>query len=232
MRVFKAYDVRGKYPSQIEEDFARRLGAATARFLGARRVAVGRDVRLSAPSIAAAVCAGIRSTGATAVDFGLITTPMLYYAVGRYGLDGGVMVTASHNPPEDIGFKICREQAYPVGRATGLREIEARMDDPSGGRRGAREERSMVADYRAHIRSFLRNVPKLRIAVDTANGAVGVHFDAVFGDIPGIEWVRLCFEPDGRFPNHEPNPLKDENVRDLQEKMKGTEADLGSAFDG
>ena len=232
MSVFKAYDVRGKYPTQIDEAFAHKLGAATVATLGARRLAIGRDVRNSAPSIAKAVCDGVRSAGATAVDFGLVTTPMTYYAVGRYNLDGGIMVTASHNPPGDIGFKICREQAFPVGQDTGLRKIQDSMDRASGDGRGGAETQSVLDDYRIHLRSFLKTPPRIRIAVDTANGSVGAHFDRMFGDLPGVEWVRLCFPPDGNFPNHEPNPLRDENVRDLQEATRKTSADLGVAFDG
>lgn len=227
MGIFKAYDVRGKYPSEIDERLAERLGSAVVRFLGARRIAVGRDVRLSAPSIAAAVA---RGAGCEVVDIGLSTTPMLYFAVGHLGLDGGIMVTASHNPPEDIGFKICRERAFPIGEKTGLKEIERLAAEPPAG--GSRiVERPLVAEYRAHLRRFLEPPPRLKIAVDTAHGAVGAHFDAIFGDLP-LDFVRLCFEPDGRFPSHEPNPLKDENVGDLREAMRATGADLGVAFDG
>ncbi|RPH49733.1 MAG: phosphomannomutase/phosphoglucomutase [Planctomycetota bacterium] len=227
MPVFKAYDVRGKYPTEIDESLAERLGGAVVRFLKARRIAVGRDVRLSAPSIAAAVAKG---AGCEVVDIGLCTTPMLYYAVGKLGLDGGVMVTASHNPPGDIGFKICREKAFPIGEKTGLKEIEAMAAEKAAGGSTIRTL-SIQADYRTHLRRQIEAVPKMRIAVDNAHGAVGAHFDALFGDLP-IDFVRLCWEPDGRFPTHEPNPLKDENVRDLQEAMKKTGADLGAAFDG
>ena len=227
MPVFKAYDVRGKYPTEIDEALAERLGGAVVRFLKARRIAVGRDVRLSAPSIAAAVAKG---AGCEVVDIGLCTTPMLYYAVGKLGLDGGVMVTASHNPPGDIGFKICREKAFPIGEQTGLTEIEAMAAEKAAGGSTIRPL-SIQADYRTHLRRQIETAPKLRIVVDTAHGAVGAHFDALFGDLP-VDFVRLCWEPDGRFPTHEPNPLKDENVRDLQEAMKKTGADLGAAFDG
>jgi phosphomannomutase len=227
MPVFKAYDVRGKYPSEINESLAERLGSATVRFLKARRIAVGRDVRLSAPAIAAAVA---RGAGCEVVDVGLCTTPMLYFAVGHLGLDGGIMVTASHNPPGDIGFKICRERAFPIGEKTGLREIERMCaEPPAGGSRVA--SRTIIEEYRVHLRRHVEKAPALKVAVDTAHGAVGAHFDAVFGDLP-VEFVRLCFEPDGNFPSHEPNPLKDENVRDLQEAMRETGADLGVAFDG
>jgi len=227
MAVFKAYDVRGKYPTEIDESLAERLGGAVVRFLKARRIAVGRDVRLSAPAIAAAVAKG---AGCEVVDIGLCTTPMLYFAVGSLGLDGGVMVTASHNPPEDIGFKICREKAFPIGEKTGLKEIERLAAEKAPG--GSKiTPRSLQADYRTHLRRQIEKAPRLKIAVDLAHGAVGAHFDAIFGDLP-IDFVRLCWEPDGRFPSHEPNPLKDENVRDLQEAMQKTGADLGVAFDG
>ena len=227
MPVFKAYDVRGKYPGEINEDLAERLGAATVRFLKARRIAVGRDVRLSAPSIAQAVA---RGAGCEVIDIGLSTTPMLYFAVGHLELDGGVMVTASHNPPEDIGFKVCRERAFPIGEKTGLKEIEKLCaEKPAGGSKVT--SKNLVAEYRAHLRKHVTKTPKIKIAVDTAHGAVGVHFDTVFGDLP-VEFVRLCFEPDGNFPSHEPNPLKDENVRDLVGAMKESKADLGVAFDG
>ena len=148
MPVFKAYDVRGKYPNEIDESLAERLGGAVVRFLKARRIAVGRDVRLSAPAIAAAVAKG---AGCEVVDIGLCTTPMLYFAVGSLGLDGGVMVTASHNPPEDIGFKICREKAFPIGEKTGLKEIERLAAEKAPG--GSKiTPRSLQSDYRAHLR--------------------------------------------------------------------------------
>ncbi len=227
MHPFKAYDVRGKYPTDINEDLAERVGSASVRFLKGKRIAVGRDVRLSAPAIAAAVA---RGAGCEVVDIGLCTTPMLYFAVGHLGLDGGIMVTASHNPPGDIGFKICRERAFPIGERTGLKEIEALCKEkPAGGSRIT--PMNLVREYREHLRRHVTKTPRIRVAVDTAHGAVGVHFDAVFGDLP-LEFVRLCWEPDGRFPSHEPNPLKDENIRDLQAAMKETKADLGVAFDG
>jgi phosphomannomutase len=227
MAIFKAYDIRGKYPSEIDEAFAERLGGAVARFLKAKRIAIGRDVRLSAPAIAKAVAQG---AGCEVVDIGLCTTPMLYFAVGRLEMDGGIMVTASHNPPEDIGFKICRERAFPIGENTGLKEIEKMAaEKPAGG--SSVSTRSIAAEYRDHLRRHVEQPPKLKIVVDTAHGSVGAHFDNIFGDLP-VEFVRLCFPPDGRFPSHEPNPLKDENVRDLQAAMRESGADLGVAFDG
>jgi phosphomannomutase len=225
--VFKAYDVRGRFGPDIDEAFAERLGSAVVRFLGAKRIAVGRDVRLSAPAVAAAAA---RGASCEVVDIGLCTTPMLYYAVGQLGLDGGIMVTASHNPPGDIGFKICREKARPIGEATGLREIQRLHPEPAVG--GSKiSSYDIVPEYRRHLRSRLRATPRIKVAVDCAHGAVGAHFDALFGDLP-LEIDRLCWAPDGNFPSHEPNPLKDENVRDLVERMKSTGAELGAAFDG
>jgi phosphomannomutase len=227
MPVFKAYDIRGKYPSEIDESLAERLGGALVRFLNARRIAVGRDVRLSAPAIAAAVAKG---AGCEVVDVGLCTTPMLYYAVGLLGLDGGVMITASHNPPGDIGFKLCRERAFPLSEKTGLKEIERLTAQKAPGG-STIVSRSIQGEYKSHLRRQIEKAPKLKIAIDTAHGAVGAHFDAIFGDLP-VEFQRLCWKPDGNFPSHEPNPLKDENVLDLQAAMKTSGADLGVAFDG
>lgn len=227
MPVFKAYDLRGRYPDEIDESFAEKLGGAVVRFLKAKRIAVGRDVRLSAPAIAAALAKG---AGCEIVDIGLCTTPMLSYAVGHLGLDGGVMVTASHNPPQDIGFKICREKAFPLSETTGLKEVEKLMaEKPPGG--STITTRDIRPEYKAHLRKQIEKAPKLKVAVDTAHGAVGAIFDDMFGDLP-LDYVRLCWKPDGNFPSHEPNPLKDENVRDLQEAMRKTGADLGVAFDG
>jgi len=227
MPVFKAYDLRGRYPDEIDEAFAERLGGAIVRFLKAKRIAVGRDVRLSAPAIAAALA---RGAGCEVVDIGMCTTPMLSFAVGHLGVDGGIMVTASHNPPQDIGFKICREGAFPLSEKTGLKEVEALMAQPAPGG-STLTRRDVQADYRTHLRRTLKKAPKLKIAVDTAHGAVGPHFDAVFGDLP-VDFVRLCWAPDGNFPSHEPNPLRDENIVDIQEAMRKTGADLGAAFDG
>ncbi|HZE98645.1 MAG TPA: phosphomannomutase/phosphoglucomutase [Planctomycetota bacterium] len=227
MPVFKAYDLRGRYPDEIDESFAERLGGAVVRFLKATRIAVGRDVRLSAPAIAAALAKG---AGCEVVDIGLCTTPMLYYAVGHLGLDGGIMVTASHNPPQDIGFKICRERAFPLSEKTGLKEIERSMaGKPSG--ISAVTTHDLRPVYRTHLRAQIGKCPRLKVAVDTAHGSVGAVFDDMFGDLP-LDYVRLCWKPDGNFPSHEPNPLKDENIVDLQEAMRTTGADLGAAFDG
>ena len=233
MGIFKAYDVRGKYPGEIDEALARRIGAATVRYLNAKRIAIGRDVRLSAPSIASAVAEGAGATGAEIVNLGLCTTPMTYFAVGSLGLDGGIMVTASHNPPEYIGFKICREKAAPVGEASGLKEIQKLTGESIATMATAAPPvHDLLPDYRRHLLKFVgRQLRPLRVVVDTANGVVGTIFDPVFGSLP-MAFRRLCFEPDGRFPNHEPNPLKDENIRDARQAVIEFKADLAVCFDG
>ncbi|HTF56982.1 MAG TPA: phosphomannomutase/phosphoglucomutase [Planctomycetota bacterium] len=233
MAVFKAYDVRGRYPDEIDDALAERIGFWTVRFLNAKTLAVGRDVRMAAPAVATAAIRGACAAGARVLDLGVVTTPMTYFAVGHLRLDGGIMVTASHNPPPDIGFKICREGAFPVGERTGLKDIEAMVREPGrpAGPPGAAETISIVREYRTHMRRFVGDLRPLRVAVDTANGCVGVHFDALFGDLP-VTFDRLYFAPDGRFPNHEPNPLKDANLRDLQKAVVENRADLGAAFDG
>jgi phosphomannomutase len=232
MGIFKAYDVRGRFPTEIDEAFAAKLGRAVGAFLKPKRVAVGRDVRKSAPAIAQAVIEGLTASGVDVLDLGLCTTPMTYFAVGSLGLDGGVMVTASHNPPDDIGFKICRERAFPVGERTGLKDIERMIDaTTAAGAPGSVKAHNIVPAYRQHLHRFVGKIRPLTVAVDCANGCVGAHFDTLFGGVP-VKFERLCFPPDGSFPNHEPNPLKDENVRDLQKRLRETRCDLGAAFDG
>jgi phosphomannomutase len=239
MGVFKAYDVRGKYPSEIDESLALRLGAAVVQFLKAKRIAIGRDVRTSAPAIASAVAVGARSAGAEVVDIGLCTTPMTYFAVGSLGLDGGIMVTASHNPPDYIGFKICREKAAPIGEATGLKDIEKLALSPSSAPTlppssvsASKEPHALLPEYRRHLLQYVgKSLRPLRVVVDTANGAVGTIFEQVFGSLP-LAFRKLCFEPDGRFPNHEPNPLKDENIQDARKAVVDFKADLAVCFDG
>src|SRR3972149_6999555 len=234
MNIFKAYDIRGKYPAEIDEKVAEKIGLATAKFIRGKTIAIGRDVRKSAPAIAEAVANGITKTGVDVIDIGLSTTPMLYFTVGRYGYDGGIMITASHNPPDYIGFKVCRENAIPIGESNGLKIIETMTQDLKNkdtSKKGIVSKRDVLADYKNHILGFVKNTRKMRIVVDTANGSVGKFFTQIFSQLP-LEIIPLCFEPDGSFPNHEPNPLKDENIIDSSQKVKDVKADFGVAFDG
>lgn len=232
MSVFKAYDIRGKYPGEIDEVFAERVGVAAAHFLRATRAVIGRDVRTSAPAIAAACARGMARVCSQVADIGLCTTPMLYFATAGYEFDLGIMVTASHNPPDYIGFKICRQRAQPVGEAGGLKDIEKLVHEPPPAQGSGRiTAMKILDDYRKHVRRFVTLDRPLRIAVDTGNGSVGTVFMALFGDLP-VEVVPLCFEPDGSFPNHEPDPLKDGNVEDLRAAVRREKAAFGVAFDG
>ena len=235
VEIFKAYDIRGEYGTSITEDLARKVGNAFVQFVGGGPIVVGRDVRTHSPSLAEAVEQGVRDAGATVVRIGDVTTPMSYFATGNLGTAGGVMVTASHNPGRDNGFKICREDAKPVGRDTGLRDIQKTVEDGPYARaeqRGGVEEKDIADSYVEHVLSFGRDIGPMKVVFDTANGAVGLVLPRLLEGLGSVEPTTLFLEPDGRFPNHEPNPLKPENVRDLQEKMKAVGADLGIAFDG
>ncbi len=231
--IFKAYDIRGVYGKDLDEGMARRIGWAFATFLKAKRVIVGRDVRIAAPAVSAAVIEGIRAAGTDVVDVGLVTTPATYFAVGSLGADGGVMVTASHNPPEWIGFKLCREQAIPLSEDTGIRDLERMVGSapsafPATGRLETRDIRD---DYTRHLLSFAHEVKPLSLVIDTAHGSVGTLLPRVLEKLP-CRVERLYFEPDGRFPAHEPNPLKEETLAELKRVLAATKADLGVGFDG
>ncbi len=232
--IFKAYDIRGLYGDQINEQTARDIGAALVQLLKAKSVVVGRDMRGSAPSISEALIEGITGEGCDVLDIGMCSTPMNYFSIGRFEMDAGVMVTASHNPAEYIGFKISREKAIPLSYETGIGEIEKLVVagvDHSDGPKGKVTEREVIDDYKAHVLAFAENIRPLKMVVDTGNGVVGPFFKRIFAEAP-IEYTPLYFEPDGTFPNHEANPLKLENMADLQAKVRETGADIGVAFDG
>jgi phosphomannomutase len=232
--VFKAYDVRGLAPGELDADLARRIGRATARHLGARALAVGRDARTSSPELAEALAAGLNDEGVEVVDLGLVGTPMVYFAVEDLGLDGGVMVTASHNPAAYNGFKICREHAIPVGGDTGLARIEALAAAPAGpprAPRGGRRRADVRERYVGHLLALAEGAPRLRVAIDCGNGMAAVGLEPLLERLP-LEVERLHFEPDGTFPNHDANPLEAENLRDLVAAVRRTGARLGVAFDG
>jgi phosphomannomutase len=235
MGIFKAYDIRGVYPNELDEAQAERIGFAFAKTLGGKRYVVGRDMRVSSPSLAAAAIRGILKAGANVVDIGLTSTPMNYFAVGHMGVDGGLAVTASHNPGQYNGFKASRDQAKPMSYDTGLREIEQLAlegtHDPAP-EPGQAMEVSVLDDYVEHVLAFAANLRPLRIAVDAGNGAAGVVVPKLFERLSNTELVPLFMEPDGTFPNHAANPLVDENVADLRAKVVEEGCDLGVAYDG
>ena len=234
--VFKAYDVRGLYPSELDEDGAYRIGRAYVEHFEPRRIAVGRDMRLSSPAMARAVVDGAADGGADVVDIGLVGTEMLYHAVSELDLDGGICVTASHNPRDYTGMKIVRRGALPVGGDSGLAEIRERaLAEPGpAGRRGAVREEDVWPTFVAKVLSFVDppSIRRLRVVVDAANGMAGAMLPPVLERLPQVDVVRCHFEPDGTFPHHEPNPLLPENREFVVSRTREEGADLGVAYDG
>jgi len=235
--IFKAYDVRGLYPSQLDAEVARRVGRAFVDYLGARRIAVGRDCRLSSPELAAAFVEGARSQGASVTDVGVVGTDVLYFHVARHDLDGGAIVTASHNPKEWNGIKMVRRGALALSGDAGIKEIRewvtagryADAPSPAGELRSA----TTLEDYARHCLSFVdpHAIPRLRVVLDAANGMGAVGASAIFGHLP-VDAVRMYFELDGTFPNHPADPLLEENRKDVVERVLAEGADLGIAWDG
>jgi len=233
--IFKAYDIRGTYPDQVDERIAFDIGAAMVRFLGAKRLVVGRDMRTMAPSVQDAVIEGMLSQGCDVVDIGLASTPMGYYAIGKIPCDGGLVVTASHNPKQYIGFKLCRKEARPMSADTGIKDIE-RMVKAGGmqpaAKAGKRDFVDVKKDFVDHIANFAKGIKPMSVVVDYANGMGAHESPAIFAKIPGLQVEALYPELDGTFPNHEANPLKESNLDDLRRAVKARKATLGLSFDG
>jgi len=233
-QIFKAYDIRGTVPDQLDEEAARRIGAAFARFAGASRIAVGRDCRDSSPGLATALIAGITSQGVDVDDLGMITTDMVYFAAGSLD-QPGAMVTASHNPKGYNGIKLCLAGAAPVGIDSGLVEIRqtAETDLAPVDREGTISQVDVLSGYVDHLLSIVQaeQIGDLKVIADGGNGVAGVAVPAVFAQIPAA-LTGLYLEPDGSFPNHHPDPLRPENLVDLEAMMRSQPCDLGVAFDG
>jgi phosphomannomutase len=235
--VFKAYDVRGIYPAQLDEDGAYAIGRGYVEQFEPKRMAVGRDMRLSGPQMQAAVMRGAADAGAEVLDLGLIGTEMLYFAVGELGLDGGIAVTASHNPKEYTGMKIVRRGALPVGGESGLLDVRDRalaVTSRSGDRAGRISAIDIWPAYVDRVMSFIdvSALRPMRVVIDAANGMAGAMLPPVLERLPMIDTVRCFFDPDGSFPNHEPNPLLPENREFIVRTALEEGADLGVAFDG
>jgi phosphomannomutase len=236
-KVFKAYDVRGLYPEELDEEGGYAVGHAYVEQFEPKRIAVGRDMRVSSPSMAEAVIRGASAGGSEVIDIGMVGTEMLYFAVGELELDGGVAITASHNPKEYTGMKIVRRGALPVGGDSGLLDIRDRALALSGHDRGqtpaVAKEVDVYPSFTEKVLSFIdpEAVAPLKVVIDAANGMAGVMLPRLLDRLP-VEAVRCFFEPDGTFPNHEPNPLLPENREFIMGKVLEEEADLGIAFDG
>ena len=235
-KVFKAYDVRGIYPGELDEAGADAIGRAYVEQFEPRRIAVGRDMRLSSPTMQEAVMRGATAAGCEVLDIGLVGTEMVYFAVGSLGLEGGIMVTASHNPKEYTGMKIVRRGALPVGGESGLLDVRDRaLSDTAQAseRRASAQTYDIWPEYIARVLSFVdvAAIRPLKVVIDAANGMAGTMLPPVLEHLP-IDAVRCYFEPDGSFPNHEPNPLLPENREFIVRKTLEEGADLGVAFDG
>ena len=236
-KVFKAYDVRGIYPTELDEEGAYAIGRAYVEQFEPRRIAVGHDMRVSSPAMAHAVTEGAADAGSDVLELGLVGTEMVYFAVGELELDGGIAVTASHNPKDYTGMKIVRAGALPVGGDSGLLDIRDRalpgFPAPDPDRRGQLERYDVWPAYVARVLSFVdvEAIKPLRVVIDAANGMAGVMLPPVLERLP-IDAVRCFFEPDGTFPNHDPNPLLPENREFIIGKTLQEAADFGVAFDG
>lgn len=241
--VIKAYDVRGVYPDDLDEDLARAVGAAFVEVLNIREeaggtgaVVIGRDMRPSGPSLVAAFSEGVTAAGVDVIDIGLCSTDELYYASGDLH-HAGAMFTASHNPAQYNGIKLCRPGALPVGQDTGLAEIKALVaagwSPPPGPERGLVSVRDLLADYADYLRGLvdLADMRPLTVVVDAGNGMAGLTADAVLGPLP-LTVTEMYYDLDGTFPNHEANPIEPDNLRDLQAAVRANGADVGLAFDG
>jgi len=232
--IYKAYDIRGLVPGELDRKTAYLIGRAVAVLLGGSPLVVSRDMRLTGPEMAGGLIDGITDSGRDVVDAGLLSTPANYFTVGHYGYAGGVMVTASHNPKEYNGFKVSREGVVPVSYETGLNEIERMVkeaDFPPAARKGKVAHRDVLADYARHVLSFVRDIRPMKVVIDAGNGMDGKMLPPILKELPG-EFVRLYFELDGTFPHHDSNPLIVGNLRDLRRTVLAEHAALGVAIDG
>ena len=243
--IFKAYDIRGTYPEQMDEQLAYRIGRAFARVLSDLQgtpveeltVALGRDMRLSAPSMAAEYARGIADEGADVIDVGMAGTEQLYWTVGSRGLDGGLMCTASHNPAAYTGAKLVKRGALALSGDSGIGELRDIVMDgepgPPADRPGEVSTEEVGAGFRKDALAFIdpAKIAPLKVVLDGGNGMAGPMVGPLLDDFP-IEQVRTYWEPDGEFPDHEPNPLLEENRRFIIDKVRETGADLGIAWDG
>jgi len=236
--IFKSYDVRGIVPAQLNDEVAYAIGRAFVEVLGRTNICIGRDMRPSGESLMQALTRGATDAGADVTHIGLISTDCIYFAVGHYGFDGGIMITASHNPAGYNGFKFCKEEAAAISLDTGLAAIRDRAQAGNfapPGRTGSVSHKDVLDDFAAHCMTFIDDVAAikpLKIAIDAGNGMAGETVPRIFKHLPQITVVPLFFELDGTFPNHPASPIEPENMVDLQKAVRAHGCDLGAAFDG
>ena len=235
MGIFKAYDIRGTVPDQLNKDLAYKIGRAFVTFLGCAEVVIGRDVRATSDAMFDALARGITEQGADVIDIGRSDTPMLYFAA--HDKPAAIMITASHNPPEYNGFKLCRENAIPISGDTGIKDIEKIVATEAwapASRKGTISELEIKDEFVAYQQKFAKfggGGKRLKVVIDTANGAGSLTYPYIFAGLD-CDMIPLYMEPDGSFPNHEANPLEEKNLVDLKKRVVETGADLGAAIDG
>ncbi len=233
---FKAYDLRGRIPTELNEDVAYRVGRGYAQFLLPKRVVVGRDIRLSSKALTDALCRGLQDSGVDVYDIGICGTEGVYFATFDGGYDGGIMVTASHNPPDYNGMKFVREGSRPISGDNGLKEIRAfaeRAEFPAASRAGVRHQVDTSVAYVKHLLSYIdpKVLKPLKIVVNAGNGGAGLVIDQLEPHLP-FKFIKVHHEPDGTFPNGIPNPMLEENRASTIEAIKAHRADFGIAWDG
>ena len=229
--IFRAYDIRGIYGKDLTEETASRIGAAFGT-INKGTIAVGMDARLSGPSLKQKLIEGLVSAGCSVIDVGMITTPMMIFAVGGYKLDGGIMITASHNPKDYNGFKVFEKGAMPISYESGLSRMEQLVKSGKfANGSGKVEAKNILHDYERFLLEKVRISKRMKLVVDAGNGAAGRVSCNVLRKA-GFEVIELFCEPDGNFPNHTPDPTEPENIEKLKEEVKQAHADLGLAFDG
>src|SRR5438105_7460622 len=235
--IFKAYDIRGLYPGEVNEEVARQIGRGVGVYLGASKIGVSRDMRVSSPGIAAAFIQGAREQGADVVDYGMLGTDMLYFAVVNDGLEGGAQITASHNPKQYNGIKMVRAGALPLSGDQGLGDIRDMIVDdtlpPPAATPGSVAPRNVIFEYVEKVMSFIDPsvIQPFTVVLDAGSGMAGLVAPLLFDQLP-CKTTKLCFDIDGTFPHHEANPLIEENRRDITEEVIRQKADVGIAWDG
>jgi phosphomannomutase len=233
--IFRSYDIRGIVPDELDLETAEKIGHAFVLFTKAKTILVGRDMRVTGPSMETALIKGLTSQGANVIKVGMVTTPMFYYSVWHSGADAGVMVSASHNPGKYNGFKMTLAQAVPISKDTGLLEIRAlaeKGDFPVSETVGTISEADYADGYLDYVLKEAGPIGKIKIVIDSGNGMCGKFLPQLLEKLPQLEVTRMYFEPDGNFPNHEADPLKESNLVDLRKMLLTEKAQLGVAFDG
>jgi len=236
MSIFKAYDIRGVYPKELNEDIAYKIGKAFVSITKSKSVVIGFDSRLSSKTLLKALAKGVTEQGADVIDIGICSTDMIYFATGFYKYEGGIMITASHNPKQYNGMKFCKKNAVPVSGKTGVYEMEnlvKKNDFPKSEKKGKITKKDVFDDYIKKCISFIdvKKIKPFKIAVDAGNGVAGLLINRLEKYLP-CKFIKLYFEPDGNFPNHLPSPIEKKNLVDIKKTIKKEKADLGIAFDG